>query len=296
LAKQEAPEIPHPGEEDWEPSAGLNQTPRKRKLLHIVTDHLGTPREMCAENGDVRWAAAFTTWGVVRGLRKALPANDNGPVPKGLGAYHRPTDGALALKPALEEAAYDCPIRFQGQWQDEETGLYYNRHRHYDALAGQYVSSDPIGLNGGERPQAYVETPTVWNDPLGLSPTLLPTEGKVGSYGTLSSAGKVGDNITPHHIPSSNRMQKEGVAHKDSIAINMEQPKTGGRHRRTKTYGTQADIDMKPRDALASGVRNARSIYMEDGLYGPTIRNSLQDLISQNKMGYPDIFEKPPPK
>ena len=169
LAKQEAPETPQPGDEDWEPSTGLNQTPRKRKLLHIVTDHLGTPREMCAENGDVRWAAAFTTWGVVRGLRKALPANDNGQATRGLGAYHRPTDGGLALKPAAEEAAYDCPIRFQGQWQDEETGLYYNRHRHYDALAAQYVSPDPVGLEGGTRPQGYVETPAVYVDPFGLS-------------------------------------------------------------------------------------------------------------------------------
>ncbi|WP_425348157.1 RHS repeat-associated core domain-containing protein, partial [Vreelandella olivaria] len=24
------------------------------------------------------------------------------------------------------------PIRFQGQWHDEESGLYYNRHRYYD--------------------------------------------------------------------------------------------------------------------------------------------------------------------
>jgi len=168
LAKQDPPQIPQPGDEDWEPSAGLNQMPRKRQLLYIVTDHLGTPREMCDEKGEVQWAASYTTWGVVRGLRKAIAANDN--ETSGLGAYHR-TSGNLALKPALEEDAYDCPIRFQGQWQDEETGLYYNRHRHYDALAGQYVSPDPIRIQGGTRPQGYVASPTVWSDPLGLDAT-----------------------------------------------------------------------------------------------------------------------------
>ncbi|WP_425284195.1 RHS repeat-associated core domain-containing protein [Methylobacterium indicum] len=58
-----------------------------------------------------------------------------------------------------------CPIRFQGQWQDAETGLVYNRFRYYDALTGQYVSSDPIGLAGGFRGQGYVRQPASWIDP-----------------------------------------------------------------------------------------------------------------------------------
>ena len=61
-----------------------------------------------------------------------------------------------------------CPLRFPGQWADEETGLYYNRHRHYDPLVGQYASPDPIGLQGGDRPQGYVEASGSEMDPLGL--------------------------------------------------------------------------------------------------------------------------------
>jgi RHS repeat-associated protein len=145
------------------------------ELLHIVTDHLGTPREMVDEKGDVRWAASYTTWGLVRGLKVAVPraANDDyagiGWKPGGGGA--RTTFGNLALEPIPEDTpqAYACPIRFQGQWQDEETGLYYNRHRHYDPLAGQYLSPDPIGLLGGDRIQAYVGNPNSWFDPLGLT-------------------------------------------------------------------------------------------------------------------------------
>ncbi|WP_232487483.1 RHS repeat-associated core domain-containing protein, partial [Pectobacterium parmentieri] len=50
-----------------------------------------------------------------------------------------------------------------------ETGLYYNRHRYYDAESGQYLSPDPIGLLGGIRPQGYVHNPLMWVDPLGLT-------------------------------------------------------------------------------------------------------------------------------
>ena len=138
-------------------------------LLYIVTDHLGTPREMVAENGNVMWAASYTTWGRVRNLRVATANNnDEGPAHRGLGAYYRPTSGNLALKPAPEEAAFACPIRFQGQWEDEESGLYYNRFRYYDPLFGQYVSPDPSGLIGGVRPNAYGTNPTARIDPLGL--------------------------------------------------------------------------------------------------------------------------------
>ncbi|MFP1985975.1 RHS repeat-associated core domain-containing protein, partial [Lonsdalea quercina] len=57
----------------------------------------------------------------------------------------------------------------QGQIYDAETGLYYNRHRYYDADSGQYISPDPIGLLGGNRPQAYVHNPLEFCDPLGLA-------------------------------------------------------------------------------------------------------------------------------
>ncbi|CAM5768057.1 hypothetical protein LMIY3S_02372 [Labrys miyagiensis] len=69
--------------------------------------------------------------------------------------------GNLAPKDEAElaESRAESPIRFQGQWEDEETGLYYNRFRYYDPLAGQYLCPDPIGLKGGARPQGYVINP-----------------------------------------------------------------------------------------------------------------------------------------
>ena len=36
----------------------------------------------------------------------------------------------------------------QAQYEDVETGLYYNRFRYYDPEDGQYMSQDPIRLSG----------------------------------------------------------------------------------------------------------------------------------------------------
>jgi len=96
----------------------------------------------------------------------------------------------------------------------------------------------------------------------------------------------------PEH--SANRMALSGVSKGDGIAINMEQPvpSVGGRHRATFTYGTQADINMTPRDALAAGIWDERAIYRADGLYTPQIRSSLQELIWMNKANHPTIFVK----
>ncbi|PSJ19308.1 hypothetical protein CVH10_23535, partial [Halomonas sp. ND22Bw] len=62
------------------------------------------------------------------------------------------------------------PIRFQGQWEDQETGLSYNQLRHYDVLVGQYASPDPIGIGGGFRLHGYVALPNSEVDPFGLAP------------------------------------------------------------------------------------------------------------------------------
>ena len=102
----------------------------------IVTDHLGAPSQMHDETGELLWAAQIDGFGAVRFSRGK---------------------------------SQDCPFRYQGQYEDVETGLYYNRFRYYEPSSGQYISQDPLRLEGGNpNAYAYVSDCNVEIDPLGL--------------------------------------------------------------------------------------------------------------------------------
>ncbi len=62
------------------------------------------------------------------------------------------------------------PFRYQGQYEDAETGLYYNRFRYYDPEAGGYISQDPITSAGRYLiVWVCVMIPNAWVDELGLA-------------------------------------------------------------------------------------------------------------------------------
>jgi RHS repeat-associated protein len=67
----------------------------------------------------------------------------------------------------LDESGETTEARAAGQWEDAETGLFYNRYRYFDPAIGRYISPDPIGLAGGENLYAYGPNPLGWVDPLG---------------------------------------------------------------------------------------------------------------------------------
>ena len=114
----------------------------------IVTDLIGTPTELVTPEGDVRWRRRADIWGM--GLDERDKAPGAGPADAG---------------PVV------CPLRFPGQFHDDETGLDYNLHRYYDPATGRYLTPDPLGLTPGPNHHAYVDNPLQWLDPLGLAGT-----------------------------------------------------------------------------------------------------------------------------
>lgn len=105
------------------------------RFFAIVTDLIGTPRELVDESGSVAWRARSTLWGSTTWTRDA--------------------------------AAY-TPLRFPGQYFDPETGLHHNYFRTYDPETARFLSPDPLGLAPAFNPAAYVHNPHTWSDPLGL--------------------------------------------------------------------------------------------------------------------------------
>ena len=67
--------------------------------------------------------------------------------------------------------ALDNPFTYVGAYgvMDDGDGLYYMRHRHYDAALGRFLQRDPMGIDGGLNLYAYVgNNPATHIDPLGL--------------------------------------------------------------------------------------------------------------------------------
>jgi len=105
-------------------------------VYYYHNDHLGTPQVLTDSTGNIAWKAAYAPFGKVQ----------------------------------ISVATIENNFRFPGQYHDNETGLSYNYFRYYEPETGRYITADPIGLEGGINPFAYVENnPIRWTDPDGLT-------------------------------------------------------------------------------------------------------------------------------
>ncbi|MFE0771660.1 RHS repeat domain-containing protein [Streptomyces sp. NPDC058861] len=80
------------------------------RFFSIITDLVGTPQELIGEDGEIAWRTRSTVWGTTEWNKDAV-------------AY--------------------TPLRFPGQYFDSESGLHYNRFRHYDSEAGRVLPGRP---------------------------------------------------------------------------------------------------------------------------------------------------------
>ena len=105
------------------------------ECFSIISDYLGTPLQAYDKQGNKVWEQELDIYGRQRKRPSAF-----------------------------------IPFKYQGQYEDAETGLYYNRFRYYDPNAGSYISQDPIGLAGGSLIlYMYVSNSNNLIDPFGLS-------------------------------------------------------------------------------------------------------------------------------
>lgn len=119
----------------------------------IISDHLGTPVEAYDAEGKCVWTAELDIYGRV--------------------IEHTGEVGFV-------------PFRYQGQYEDVETGLYYNRFRYYDPVTGQYTQQDPIGLAGNNPTlYAYTSNPLLQIDPFGLDELYALLANKDGWYNIM---------------------------------------------------------------------------------------------------------------
>ena len=108
-------------------------------VFAVHTDNLGTPKLLTSSEGETVWQATYTPLG------EAL----------------------------ISQQAIEFNLRFPGQYADAETGTHYNYQRDYDPRTGRYLTSDPIGLAGGDNTYAYANNNVLGAiDALGLSSTL----------------------------------------------------------------------------------------------------------------------------
>jgi RHS repeat-associated protein len=111
-------------------------------VYQVHSDHLDTPGYLTDPTGTVVWKADYA--------------------PYGKAEINEDPDG--------DGTAVTFNIRFPGQYEDAESGHYYNYLRDYDPSTGRYIESDPIGLAGGLNTYAYVGgNPLFYIDPKGLN-------------------------------------------------------------------------------------------------------------------------------
>jgi len=93
------------------------------EIYYYHNDHLGTPKVMTSQAGNVVWEAIYQPFGEIDRYLNAKVSN-----------Y----------------------FRFPGQYEDELTGLYYNHYRYYISYIGRYSRPDLLFLKSSKKVNFYI--------------------------------------------------------------------------------------------------------------------------------------------
>ncbi|WP_255991105.1 RHS repeat-associated core domain-containing protein [Chitinolyticbacter albus] len=206
------------------PLAQIAQQAGEKHKAYYHVDHLGTPQLLTDDAGQIAWSAEYKAWG----------------------------EAKAAISDAAKAAGIANPIRFQGQYADEETGLHYNHHRYYDPEIGRFVSKDPIGLLGGLNTHAYAPNPVEWVDVFGLAPGKKRPQGGWNYNNMPDIEGTQKHHIIPQAIYRENHpaLQKAGIDVHDTKNIIYLPTCRGGHPTRTVHNGSHPGYSNTIRNRL----------------------------------------------
>ncbi|MBT2371259.1 RHS domain-containing protein [Pseudomonas fluorescens] len=213
--------------------------PDNVKAFHYQLDHLGTPQELTNPDGEIVWSAHYRAYGQIARLDINTVTN---------------------------------PLRFQGQYFDQESGLHYNRHRYYNPDNGRYLTPDPVKLAGGLNGYQYVPNPTGWVDPLGLacirSDCPQPVAGgtwKFNSDVDIDWRKEKGDSYQQMNKGLGEAFRRAG-APKDGYTVTK-----WGKDQYGKSFPTEWRVLTGPRKGAEVNIDNPQLVPSTDGPSSPHI-------------------------
>jgi RHS repeat-associated protein len=227
--------------ETFEPMAMLGGPAGSNTLLHYHNDPNGCPNRITDSAGEVQWAASYTAWGQVARLYIGY---------------------------------VDNPIRLQGQYEDAETGLSYNRFRYYCPDLGSYVTPDPLGLGPGENNYAFAPNTFRWADPLGLTCKVTAKLQK------LAGEAKAEARLSAKQQASIQRSLNRAAAATDPKLIAHH--KMMAAKKQNLYMGTQIDTRFKAKVDADLELRKAGIVTTPRGQFGP-------DVVDKNGNRYWDL-------
>jgi len=258
------------------PAVQIDNLNAQDRVLFLHMDHLATPRFATNQQGTIVWRWEGQAFG------ETLAQED--------------VDGDAVLT--------TVNLRFPGQYFDSETGLHYNWNRYYSPEIGRYITSDPIGLSGGNNTYSYVEQnpnnnidatglftltlPTGWGFPTSCTATPAAARACAG-YAAVALTG-VAIPVAIHSIvctinadgedgENDEGSEKENASGDSPEADNPEDDKTG--NGKSETHGDGGREQKRNEERIAEAERKLQELKDNQG--SKKEKNKLRKLIKNLK-------------
>lgn len=208
---------------------------KQSEVYYYHLDQLNTPRLVTNQAAEVVWENTANAYGY--------------------------EDGAQQTR-EIESTSFYQPIRFQGQYFDQESGFHYNRYRYYCPKQQRFIHQDPIGIVGGINHYQYAPNPVNWVDPMGL----LCKEGEKRLKNMLNTL--VGNGFDQETVDTIFKIAIACTPIDNQDISTIDYPPEGGIYRKKHEYSFE---NIRPEEnniiitrETPSGNRISRTVSIEE--------------------------------